>query len=336
MKEGFVVKDAKEGLKESSIDLELINKYTRRALQEDEIYVFNLVLCDNDLDRDFECFSLGALNKLQKLFLGKTGIFDHDPKGTNQMARIFFTEVVKGDEKKTHAGEDYYMLKARAYMIKSEKNKDLILEIDGGIKKEVSVGCNVEACVCTVCGANIKKSKCNHVKGKEYVKNGNKVLCYGILENPTDAYEWSFVAVPAQKMAGVVKANREHSETEEVMLGGDVVEFRERFKSFDGNGAYLSKQCLGNIHSALEELEEVRELAGTFKEELIKSVEGAYILSLPNLSLATIKSIVSKMTVLELQEFKKANEKDLASGIYIQTAHKDEGNKPSDHKSFYI
>jgi hypothetical protein len=333
VKEGFVVKDVKESPKESSDDLRLINKYTRRALQEDEVYVFNLVLCDNDLDRDFECFSVSALNKLQKLFLGKTGIFDHDPKGTNQMARIFFTEVVKSNEKKTHTGEDYHMLKARAYMIKSEKNKDLILEIDGGIKKEVSVGCNVETCVCAICGANIKRSKCNHVKGKEYVKNGNKVLCYGILENPTDAYEWSFVAVPAQKRAGVIKGNRE---TEETTLGSDVVEFQERFKSFDGNGAYLSKQCLDSIHSALEELEEVRELAGTFKEELIKNVESSYILSLPNLSLATIKSIVSKMTVLELQEFKKANEKGLASGIHIQTARKDENNKLGNPKSFYI
>lgn len=30
-------------------------------------------------------------------------------------------------------------------------------------------------------------------------------LCYGELQNPTDAYEWSFVAVPAQKNAGITK-----------------------------------------------------------------------------------------------------------------------------------
>ena len=30
-------------------------------------------------------------------------------------------------------------------------------------------------------------------------------LCTAVLEDPTDAYEWSFVAVPAQREAGVLK-----------------------------------------------------------------------------------------------------------------------------------
>ena len=31
-------------------------------------------------------------------------------------------------------------------------------------------------------------------------------LCYFTLKAPTDAYEWSFVAVPAQRKAGVMKS----------------------------------------------------------------------------------------------------------------------------------
>lgn len=41
----------------------------------------------------------------------------------------------------------------------------------------------------------MKKSPCTHIKGAEY---GGKLCCY-ILDEPFDAYEWSFVAVPAQK-----------------------------------------------------------------------------------------------------------------------------------------
>ena len=42
---------------------------------------------------------------------------------------------------------------------------------------------------------------CRHVKGETY---GTK-LCFTQLEEPQDAYEWSFVAVPAQREAGVLK-----------------------------------------------------------------------------------------------------------------------------------
>ena len=42
---------------------------------------------------------------------------------------------------------------------------------------------------------------CSHVKGKTY---GGR-LCHVVLDVITDAYEWSFVAVPAQVNAGVTK-----------------------------------------------------------------------------------------------------------------------------------
>ena len=53
MKGGYVVKSKNE-TKVLNQDLELINKLTRRKLSEDEVYVFSLVLCDNDIDRDYE------------------------------------------------------------------------------------------------------------------------------------------------------------------------------------------------------------------------------------------------------------------------------------------
>ena len=55
--------------------------------------------------RDFEVFDLKCLYELKELFLGKTGIFDHDPKGSNQTSRIFFTEVVRDPIKKQSWGK---------------------------------------------------------------------------------------------------------------------------------------------------------------------------------------------------------------------------------------
>lgn len=190
--------------------LEKLNKFTRRELTEDEVYIFDVVLCDNDIDRDGEAFSNNALDTLQKLYIGKTGIFDHNPKGSNQTSRIFDTQVITDDTKVTKYNTPYKCLKANAYMVKTSSNDDLIKEIDGGIKKEVSVSCSSNSCKCSICGTERHKKGCNHVLGKYY---GGK-LCYAILDDIKDVYEWSFVAVPSQVNAGVTKhfGNRELDE----------------------------------------------------------------------------------------------------------------------------
>ena len=182
-------------------ELDLINRYTRKKLSEKDVYVFSVSLCDNDVDRDFECFSLSALNGLAALFEGKTGIFDHNAKSTLQTARIFKTWVETDKSRKTPLGEFYSVLKARAYMVRTKENESLIEEIEGGIKKEVSVSCAVEKAHCSVCGADMRKHGCEHMRGKTY--SGS--LCFAVLKEPTDAYEWSFVAVPAQRAAGVTR-----------------------------------------------------------------------------------------------------------------------------------
>ena len=38
-------------------DLECINQYKSRPFTEQEVYTFSVVLCDNEIDRDFERFS---------------------------------------------------------------------------------------------------------------------------------------------------------------------------------------------------------------------------------------------------------------------------------------
>lgn len=177
--------------------LDKINKFTRRPLREEEIYAFPVTLCDNDIDRDNERFSDEALLTLSKLFVGKTGIFDHNPTGDNQTARIYDAEVVIDPGKLTKDNRIYKYLRAEAYMVRTDKNADLIAEIDAGIKKEVSVSCSASKNICSVCGCDRRITQCEHHKGQDG--------CHVILDDITDAYEWSFVAVPAQINAGVTK-----------------------------------------------------------------------------------------------------------------------------------
>lgn len=181
--------------------MEKINKFSRRPLSEDEVFVFSVTLCDNDIDRDCERFSDYSLEQIAEKFVGRTGISDHDPSAANQTARIFDAEVVTDSERKSKTGDPYKYVRAQAYMIRTDENRSLIAEIDGGIKKEVSISCSAGKRICSVCGCEKGTPGCVHVKGKLY---GGK-LAHTVLDEITDAYEWSFVAVPAQVNAGVTK-----------------------------------------------------------------------------------------------------------------------------------
>jgi len=194
--------------------LSLLNRFTRREHTLDEVYLFDLVLCDNEIDRDGDAFSDAALDALAKRAVGVTGIFDHDPRSGNQTARIFHAEVFTDRTRITKTGVPYRWLKANAYMIRTAGNADLIREIDGGIKKEVSVSCAVSKQICSVCGENRIGKPCRHLKGKQY---GEK-LCWDTLDGITDLYEWSFVAVPAQPRAGVTKKCGLPGDSENSML----------------------------------------------------------------------------------------------------------------------
>ncbi len=242
-------------------EIKEINKYTRRDFKADELYAFSVVLCDNEIDRDFERFTDSALEGLSKLFLGKTGIFDHSHKAGNQCARVFYTEVKSVEGQKNRLGEPYKQLFARAYMPKSAASDELILAIESGIKKEVSVGCSMKSSVCSVCGQPL--GVCQHKKGKAYRKNGAKTLCYFDLSDPADAYEWSFVAVPAQPAAGVVKA-----------FDGKKIEFFELQKSVTDGEITVTVEEAERISKEFCELKEVALAAGEFlqrkKSDIVK------------------------------------------------------------------
>lgn len=186
-------------------ELKAINKYTLEPLKAEDVFVFKAVLCDNEIDRQHEQFNLKALQDLQKLFLGKTVIKDHIRAADNQVARIFATELVQGT-KTTKSGELFTQLVAHCYMLRSEKNADLIAEINGGIKKEGSVGFAASSVICSICGTDNAKSYCRHWPGKSYEKEGGAQVCTFTLAGCRDAYEFSLVAVPAQRGAGVSKS----------------------------------------------------------------------------------------------------------------------------------
>lgn len=180
-------------------DLALINRQSLRTLTADEVFVFRIAACDDQVDRDMERFTVRALETMAKLFVGKSVIMDHQWSAAKQTARIYAGAV--------EAKGDIHRLILRAYIPRLESTAPVIDAIETGILREVSVGVAVSEVRCSICGEDM--SRCSHIKGRVY----EDIQCVGVLEDVVDAYELSLVAVPAQRDAGVVKGRKQKEGT---------------------------------------------------------------------------------------------------------------------------
>ncbi|MDD4564779.1 MAG: hypothetical protein PHE79_04810 [Eubacteriales bacterium] len=209
----------------AEVDIGLINQYSVKTLSPEDVFCFSVILCDNEVDRDIERFTNSSLGKLAPMFLGKSGLFDHRWSAEKQTARLYRTELVDL-EGKTLLGEQKKGIRGSAYMLKTETTAPVIEAIEGGILKEVSVGCAMGKCTCSICGGKFRYSwelgkricENEHIIGMEY----DGKACVGDLNDPTDAYEFSFVAVPSQRGAGVTKGAEDISELVETMKAADL------------------------------------------------------------------------------------------------------------------
>ena len=256
-------------------DLALINQLARKELKAEEVYTFSVRLCDDQVDRDFERFSPQTLEELAGLFVGKSGIFDHQWSARGQSARIYKTEVIREPEKITLAGDGYCWLKGYAYMVRTQGNQDLIAEIEGGIKREVSVGCAVKRAECSICGSDM--GRCAHEKGKRY---DGRLCCARLLE-ATDAFEFSFVAVPAQPRAGVMKRA--------------------------GGSPSLKQLALGEPAAAaeLDDLERAAELGRRYLTGLRNEVVRLGLLAERQVGAETLRHIADRLEEKELLELRE-------------------------------
>lgn len=219
---------------DATADMALINNYTLRELSPEDVYCFSVILCDNEVDRDLERFTNDSLNKLADLFKGVSGLFDHRWSAEKQNSRIYRTQVKKSDQKNT-LGEPLQQLIGDAYMLRTQQNEELIKAIEGGILKEVSIGCSIKKCSCSICKEPLRfdwrtwKYSCKneHIKGETY--DGSR--CIGLLEDPTDAYEFSFVAVPSQRGAGVAKSASDIMGAFDLLLTSDISEYGVQAKT---------------------------------------------------------------------------------------------------------
>ena len=265
----------------TAVQLEAINAQAKAELTPEQVYVFSLRLCDDQVDRDLERFETAALPVLAKLFIGKTGIVDHKWSSDSQVARIFATEVVQE--------EQCSYVKAWAYIRRGGNADEVIADIEAGIKKEVSVGCAMGRSVCSICGGEY--GQCGHQKGEYY----DGQLCCVILKEPMDAYEFSFVAVPAQREAGVLKGM--------------------------GNGRPCLKELADEfgVQAEYRALWKQAQLGKRYEKELQDHVVRLCLSLDLGVEEPVLRSVVQKSAAEDLLKLKEALEKRMTEWLPVQT-----------------
>lgn len=165
-------------------ELKRICSIAKKEYSQDDVYVLHAFLCDNTIDKDYECFTLESLKKLAVLFVGKSA------KIYGSFARIFDCNVIREEGETNALGKPLYKLMAKVYVPISDDNAELaLIRLDKEVPAEISIGCSIKYRVCNICESS---QCCEHRKGHYY----DGKLCVSKLVEPVDAYEFAFVTQP--------------------------------------------------------------------------------------------------------------------------------------------
>jgi hypothetical protein len=157
-----------------------INEISSKPVELRDIYIFSVILADNDIDDDREAISNEALQQLAEECIGKTGYIDND--NVDYHARIFDTEICTSSFK-NKLGDNKRFLKAYCWIKKTPENKEIIQAIRNSITKKGTLSFSLNRKICSKCGCNTLREHCRCKYG------------YKILNSIIDVYDWDFMPI---------------------------------------------------------------------------------------------------------------------------------------------
>ena len=188
----WVISDGDVGLPTAE-ELSEINRFTRHKVLAEDVVVFTIKLCDNDVDVDGDRFTVEALFKLQELYVGRSGTcyIESDIGTVSVNGRIFECCVDSKYNEVTKTGDDYFYLSAKVFILRNAVNSNMIHEIFCNPNKESSIGCAVHSAICSICRQNVKlhENTCNHRHAVDQYYD-NQLSCLELID-PIEAYEWA-------------------------------------------------------------------------------------------------------------------------------------------------
>ena len=164
--------------------LDCVNRYALRPLTADEFAVFEMDLCHNQVDRHFSRFPDEELEKIDRMTPGRPLMERHDLRGSLPRGTFFRSRL--------HRDGDRVSVRPEVYVLRTGDNRDFILNIEGGVYRETSIGFSFRVPECSVCGRDLRA--CDHVPGRTY----GDAACHFIMRDVVEVIEGSVVPAGSQ------------------------------------------------------------------------------------------------------------------------------------------
>ena len=161
-----------------------VNRFALRPLKPEEFVVFTLDLCHNQVDRHFSRFPEEELERINGMVPGRPLMERHDLRGTLPRGTFFRSDLHRDGEKVS--------VRPDVYVLRTKDNADFILNIEGGVYRETSIGFSFRMPECSVCGRDLRA--CDHVPGRTY----GDAQCHYVMRDVIEVIEGSVVPSGSQ------------------------------------------------------------------------------------------------------------------------------------------
>ncbi|MBI5093491.1 MAG: hypothetical protein HZB26_13750 [Candidatus Hydrogenedentes bacterium] len=169
-----------------------VNRYALRPLVRDEFVVFTLDLCHNQIDRHFSRFPDDELETINTLAPGRPLMERHDLRGSLPRGTFFRSQL--------HRDGERVSVRPDVYVLRTKDNEDFILNIEGGVYRETSIGFSFQTPECSVCNRDLRT--CDHVPGRSY----GDAQCHYVMRDVLEVIEGSVVPSGSQGTGFVAQA----------------------------------------------------------------------------------------------------------------------------------
>lgn len=164
--------------------LDAVNRFALRPMTSDDVAVFTMDLCHNEVDRHFSRFPDEELDRINAMVPGRPLMERHDLRGSLPRG-TFFRSALHADGSRTSVRPDVYVLR-------TGENADFIRNIEGGVYRETSIGFSFQTPECSVCHRDLRT--CDHIPGRSY---GDE-HCHFVMRDVREVIEGSIVPSGSQ------------------------------------------------------------------------------------------------------------------------------------------
>ncbi len=169
-----------------------VNSFALRELAREEFAVFTMDLCHNQVDRHFSRFPVAELEKINGMVPGRPLMERHDLRGSLPRGTFYRSEL--------HQAGEQVSVRPDVYVLRTKENEDFILNIEGGVYRETSIGFAFRTPECSVCGKDLRT--CDHVPGRSY----SDERCHFVMHDVLEVIEGSVVPSGSQGTGFVSQA----------------------------------------------------------------------------------------------------------------------------------